>query len=272
MNLAKLSYTTSFRYYQWGEKTSNHRANFLNTFRRVLEERLPEDLKVEISNIEFKVNEKLFIELTGKKKDDLIFTSNILKEITGQAFDANNVPKNKKIVGFLKSVGKVGFGLFVDIGIEGPEKEALIPLHNLRSQLMNDEKFSTRDICQRYGFIDYLPVEIEVEKILFEKGGKPKYECRFSDEFLEAYKEYIHSGMDIIFTTGVARQMIKRTIAKRGHTIDIFQIIRLGPLETVVVCNKGTNAPGIVSHIGPFLPNCKFSMIRPAQLSRFWKD
>ncbi len=271
MRTTKYSYITSYQYYQWGEKSAQARTQFSQTFRRVLEERIPEDMNVTLSNLEFRVDDRLLVELEGKTKDDLKFVSNILKEITGETFDSNNVPKRKGLFGTLRAVGKVGFGVFVDVGIESPAKEVLIPLHRLRTQLAGDNTLSTREICKKYGFMDYFPVEIEIDKILFEKGGKPKFEGKFTDDFLDQIAEFVNSGLDIVFTTGVSRQMVKKTIAKRGHTIDVPQIIRIGPLETACVCAKGTNAPGIVSHIGPFLSNCRFSMIRPAQLTRYWK-
>lgn len=271
MRTVKYNYITSYQYYQWGEKTAQARAQFLQTFRRVLEERIPEDLDVKLTNLEFRVDDRLLVELEGKKKDDLKFVSNILKEITGETFDSNNVPKRRGLFGTLRAVGKVGFGVFVDVGIESPVKEVLIPLHRLRTQLAGGKDLSTREICKKYGFMNQFPVEIEVEKMLFEKGGKPKYEGKFTDDFLEQIEEYVKSGLDIVFTTGVSRQMVKKTIAKRGHTIDVPQIIRIGPLECACVCAKGTNAPGIISHIGPFLSNCRFSMIRPAQLTRYWQ-
>ncbi|MHA1856869.1 MAG: DUF2110 family protein [Promethearchaeota archaeon] len=269
----KLSYTTNFHYYRWNsENPEKSREKFLHTFKKVLEERIPEDLNVEIDEIQYKISDRIFVRLIGTNKDDLKFVSNILREITGKIYDSQNVPKNRTLHGILKSVGKIGFGVFVDVGIESPSKEVLIPLHKLRSQLVNDKKLSLNEIINLYGFMDFLPVEIEVTKIQNEKGGKIQFEGQFTDNFLTQLEEWIDSGLDIIFTTGIARQLIKRTIAKRGHSIDIIQIDRLGPLETAIICKEDTNGPGIISHIGPFLPNCRFSTLRSKKLQKFWNQ
>ena len=269
----KLNFTTNFHYYRWNaENPEKSREKFITTFKRVLEERIPEDLYLKIQSLHYKIDDRIFVQLIGNNKDDLVFVSNILREITGKTYDTQNVPKNKPLHGILRSVGKIGFGLFVDVGIESPVKEVLIPLHRLRSQLVNGKKLPLADIISFYGFMDFLPVEIEVVKIENERGGKMRFEGKFSDDFIEQLEEWVSCGLDFIFTTGIARQMIKRTIAKRGHTIDIVQIDRLGPLETVVVCKEGTNAPGIISHIGPFLPDCKFSTMRTKKLQKFWNQ
>jgi hypothetical protein len=269
----KLNFTTNFHYYRWNaENPEKSREKFMITFKKVLEERIPEDLQLKIQTIQYKTDDRIFVQLFGNNKDDLVFVSNILNEITGKTYDSQNVPKNKPLHGILCSIGKIGFGVFVDVGIESPVKEVLIPLHRLRSQLVDDKKLSLNEIIEFYGFMDFLPVEIEVVKIENERDGKMKYEGKFTDDFLNQLKEWINSGLDLIFTTGIARQMIKRTIAKRGHTIDIVQIDRLGPLETAIICKEGTNAPGIISHIGPFLPNCRFSTMRTKKLQKFWNQ
>ena len=65
--------------------------------------------------------------------------------------------------------------------------------------------------------------------------------------------------------------MVKKTIAKRGHTVDIVQIDRIGPLETAVMCKPGTTAAGIIAHIGQFLPHCRMSIFKPLNVQAFWK-
>ena len=101
-----------------------------------------------------------------------------------------------------------------------------------------------------------------------------KLEAKFTEKFVAQLEEWITGKKDIIITTGVARQLVKRTIAKRGHSVDIVKIQRLGPLETAIICQEGTTAPGIVSHVGPFLSNCRMNMLRPivAKLQQFWSD
>jgi len=244
---------------------------FLQTFRRVLEEQIPEDLSVKLAQVDFRSDNRLILELQGSNQDELTFVSNIFKESTGESMDAHNVPKNKALFGSLRSVGKVGFGLFVDIGIENPVKEVLVPLHQLRKQLAAGKKISTQEICKKYGFINYLPVQVEITKLEYEKGGKMKFEAKFTEKFVNQLEQWASGKNEIVITTGVARQFVKRTIAKRGHSIDIVKIQRLGPQETAIICHEGTTAPGMVAHIGKFMSNCRMNMVRPAQLVKFWE-
>lgn len=271
MKQKSLAYVSAYQYYTFHQaKTPRKRTQFLTTFQRVLEERIPEDLTVKIQKLEFRTDDRILIELTGNNKDEMVFVSNLLKELTGETMDAHNIPKEKPLLGQLSSVGKVGFGIFVDVGIEGPSKEVLIPLFRLRQQLTPNAKLSTKEIIELYGFQDKLPVEIEITKISYEKKGQPKVEGQFTERYLEFLNRLVQDGYETIFTTGLARQSVKKTIAKRGHSIDIVQIDRIGPLETAVLCKPGTTAVGIIAHIGKFIPECKMSIFRPQNLTKYW--
>lgn len=260
----KLHFITAYKFYRFGEaKTQSIRNKFLQTLTKIIESKIPADLDVKLSDLQFRTDERIFIELQGKRKADLQFTINILKEDFGQIFEAHNVPKNVPLMGYLRNVGKVGFGIFVDIGIEKPYKEVLIPLHILRDQLFHGETVSLSEIIIKYGFVENQPIHVIITNILDPYSKKPKYEAQIGENYLNKFREWIDWGLDIVLTIGEARQMIKRTLAKRGHTIDIYEIQRLGPLEMAVICNQGTSGPGLISHIGRFLPHCKMSTFRP---------
>ena len=61
--------------------------------------------------------------------------------------------------GHLVSPGRVGFGIFIDIGVLNPKKDALLPLYTLRRQLVNGKTFSLKQIVQNYGFLENFPIE-----------------------------------------------------------------------------------------------------------------
>ena len=269
----KLSYTSAYQFYRFGEsKSPQVRTKFLQMYRKIIEERLPADLDVGISDIQFKTDDRIFIELEGKRKADVQFTINVLKELTGQTYDSHNVPMKVPLRGYLRKVGKVGFGLFVDIGVGNPYKEVLITLHTLRTQLADGEKLSLSEIIKKYGFMDNYPITIVVTSITDQYSKKPKYDAKIHEVSLAKIEEWVDWGLDVVFTVGEARQMIKRTIAKRGHTIDVHEIQRLGPLEMAVVCNQGTSGPGLIAHIGKYLSHCRMSNMRSSLLQPFWKS
>ncbi len=265
-------YTSMFKYYTFDKsKDARDRKRFLGTMQKVIEERIPEDMEVTVNAIRIDDNQRIAITLDGKNADDLIFCSNILKEITGASAPSNKISRGQVLKGTFSDVGKVGFGVFVDVGIIKPTKDVLVPLFHLREQLVMGKKIPLTEIIEKYGFMDHLPVTVEITKIEYIKGGEPKFEAQLAEEYLEEVKERVGQGLEIIMTTGLSRQGVKKTIAKRGHSIDITEIQRLGPMETAVYCKEGTYASGIISRIGKFIPACMFSTFRPSLVSRYWK-
>lgn len=269
-------FITAYRYYSYQERESpKARQEFLTTFQKVCEEMIPSDLEVNIDSIQIDEGTRLVINLDGKRPDDEQFVVNILREMMGQKFLRKELKRGMIVRGFMRDVGKVGFGIFVDIGISSPDKEVLIPLFELRRQLGNDQTLSVKEIIQKYGFTENFPVDVEItrynENLNFTEPNE-RIEGIFASQFIGRIKTLVQKGNDIVFTSGVARQKIKKTLAIRGHTIDILEVQRLGPMETAIICKEGTFAPGILAHIGPDLAMCKLSAFVPAKVKRFWKE
>jgi len=100
-----------------------------------------------------------------------------------------------------------------------------------------------KQIASRFGFIEQLPVEVKVigiKKVEFTKNQ--------IDTFWKWKK-----GTDRVTVNGATRAQIRSVLTKTGHVRDINRIEKLGTLEHSIVCKKGTDAPGIISDIGPYL-------------------
>jgi hypothetical protein len=69
---------------------------------------------------------------------------------------------SSELRGRIVDSGKVGYGLYVDIGVSSPEiVDALIPLHTLRKQLVEDKKLSIHKIIEAFCLYDNLPLKVK---------------------------------------------------------------------------------------------------------------
>jgi hypothetical protein len=250
--------------------TPGFRENFLTMMRKLFEEKISADLKVNIESLELRGDNRLEIKLKGERKDDETFAASLIKEIVGETILLKDLKAKQVLKGICRSVGSVGFGLFVDIGLQNPSKEVLVPLYELRKQLVNEQTISTPEIIHKYGFIDNLPVEVEIVRIDTSNPDRPQIDARFSENYINQMKTWVQKGENIVFTVGAPRKVVKEIVARTGHTLDVPEIQRLGPLETALFCKEGSYAPGIISEIGPSMSNVKLSMLIPAQVRRFW--
>lgn len=133
--------------------------------------------------------------------------------------------------------GDVGFGVFARVGWD----DALIPLWALRD--LGDG--SVRDIANRYGLVDGLPVRIRIT----ETGDD--LEAELADE----EKTRLRNRRDVgaVVAIGTTRSRLKRALRDVGAADKIIKVQKLGLSEQAVLCGDRTDPPGLISRIGPYL-------------------
>jgi hypothetical protein len=100
-----------------------------------------------------------------------------------------------------------------------------------------------KQIASRFGLVEQLPVEVKVVSIK---------EAEFTKKQIDIFWKW-KKGTDRVIVNGATRGQIRSVLKKTGHLRDIYRIEKLGTLEHSIICKKGTDAPGIISDIGPYL-------------------
>lgn len=197
------------------------------------------------------------------------FIENLLVKEFGKRITLDKVQKGTVIQGTLKLVGKVKYGIFVDIGVEekdGTIVDVLIRKNIIEEQLFKGNSVMIKKMMFTYGFLmDNIPVEIEITD--YDLANR-KLEGKFSDTYILQVKEWLNQNQHLIFVTGVPRQAIKKTLAKAGFSLKIEKIERLGFLENLVVLFPKTNAPGVIAKIGKYIDSAKFGLFIPENIRK----
>ncbi|MFX1337512.1 MAG: DUF2110 family protein [Promethearchaeota archaeon] len=194
-----------------------------------------------------------------------IFVFNLIKKEIGSVNEFNDIEVGKQYKGTLIDVGKFGFGIFVDCAILNPQIDVLLTLNVLRDQLCAGKKKSVREIIKAYDFIDHFPVEVKITEIDAENH---QIQGRLSDASVGLYQKIVSENLEGIFVSGATKNQFKKALIKRGHLRDIISVERHGFLENIVILKEGTDAPGIIAHIGKYLKNCKLSAIRHERICK----
>ncbi|MHA1243259.1 MAG: DUF2110 family protein [Candidatus Heimdallarchaeota archaeon] len=225
------------------------------------------DLTVTIDSMLFDEAGYVTLELSG---EDEVVAYNYLKKIYGESKQFDVLKVGDTLKGYIVSSGKVGFGLFVDIGIKLPyDIDALIPLFSLRKQLCEDKKIPTRKIIDSYGLINNLPLEITIEKASI---GLKKIEARLSDKQVELFSEWVEEGLDKLYILGAFEAEINDALYQTKHDKDIIKIEKLGWIEHIISCKFNTSAKGLIPSIGKKLPKARFEIFSPGVVNRMLKD
>ncbi|AIF70208.1 hypothetical protein PAP_09150 [Palaeococcus pacificus DY20341] len=199
------------------------------------------------------VTQKQWVKVTLEGEDEEI-SANLIREEFGEApYKLSSVKEGEIYRGRFTDLGKVGYGVYVDIGVFTPRpKDALIPLYYLKDTFGDK---AVRKMIRDFGWVDNLPVEVEVKRVEF---GAREIEVHFSDKQLKRFKTWFSDGFDKLFIAGTTSERIEEALIATGHSRDVRRIEELGLMETMLVLKKDTQAPGIIKAIGPH--------IKPAQI------
>ncbi|MBD3226554.1 MAG: DUF2110 family protein [Candidatus Lokiarchaeota archaeon] len=220
------------------------------------------NLDLEIDMITLTESGNIYIRFSGKDEE---FAYNLLKKEFHVCKKLSEFEVDSEVFGKLIQVGKYGFGIFVNVGAlyNDTFTDALIALHKLREQLVNDKKISTRKIIDIYGLVNNMPVQTRITEVNINEY---KIEACFSESQLQVFNKWINEGSEIINICGVLESKIKKVLKITNHKRDIKNIVKLGLFEYSLVCKPGTEAPGIISHIGSRLPGVEMNAFVPERL------
>ncbi len=182
---------------------------------------------------------------------DSEFAANLLVDRFGSAVTLNRVHNGDQLHGYLIDVGKVGYGLYVDVGISNSSRvDALIPLYSLRESLGVD-RGSVRQIAKSAVLVENLPVRIEVTEVdTFHR----KVTASLSKSEVSRILSWFEDDHERVIVLGADRDEVRRALIRTGHLSDIYRFEELGVFEQVLVCKRTTRASGILSAIGPLIP------------------
>ena len=102
---------------------------------------------------------------------------------------------------------------------------------------------SPAQVRKRFGLVQHVPLRFRERE-----EGPP----RLADDERDRLYEWTR-GADRVNVNSATRAEVRATVNRAGHAEDIVTVERLGLLEQSVVCREGTDAPGLLTDIGPHL-------------------
>ncbi|AEH24900.1 DUF2110 family protein [Pyrococcus yayanosii] len=190
--------------------------------------------------------------------EDSEVSANLIREEFGEIpLSLGKIEEGHVIRGRLVDLGKVGYGIYVDVGILRPKpKDALLPLYWLKRTF--GEK-PVRQMIREFGWVDNLPVEVRVEKV--ERLAR-EVEVYLTERWIKKIKGWTTDGYDKLFIAGTISENIERALIETGHSRDVRRMEELGLMETMLILKKGTHAPGIIKEIGPYIRGAVIGAIK----------
>jgi hypothetical protein len=187
-----------------------------------------------------------WLQIRAKGEDADAFL-NLLRTERGEApVSRANLEKWDSVKGFVAGAGRIGYGVYIDIGIQDPRpKDALYPLHRMRAQLADGEPKSAREILDGNALVDFVPLnmtvtELEGENISVEMNDEAR-------DNLVSWRKY---PFDRVIVVGADKTQAENAVRVSGLQSDIVEVESLSLFVQSLVCKIGTDAPGVIAKIG----------------------
>jgi len=193
---------------------------------------------------------------------DTEFAINFLVKKYGASVRFENVKEDANVLGTLIEVGKVGYGLYVDIAVTSSTRvDVLIPLHRLRDQF--SIKKPLRTLAKSLVLVDNFPVDVKITSI---DRRDNKIEGEFGQNTLTRFEEWIHDDHERLLVFGADFNMIETALRKSKHLEDIYEFEELGTFEHALRCKRSTRASGIIAAIGPKMRGIPMHLFIPKEI------
>ncbi len=213
-------------------------------------------LDARVLSVKTTSHDHVSVALSGSDSE---FARNFIARELGAAPSLSVLKLGGQYQGFLTDVGRVGYGLYVNLGVMTVRCDALVPLHTLRAQFhMNDA--SVRSIARAYVLVDNLPASVVLTNI---NVPQHRIEARLSDVFLNRIFGWLSEPHERLLVFGVTADMIRAALERTGHTRDVDKIEALGLFEFSLRCKQSSRASGIVAAIGPYLRRIPIHLFIP---------
>lgn len=235
-----------------------YRGRLLETIRSEVSEMVAE-LDAEITSLGTDKRNHIIIKIDGEDEE---FVVNALAKEYGKSLQSNNLIPNTIYLGQLIDVGKVGYGLYSDIGIsDSKQLDVLIPLYRLREQF--DLQGPLKMIADVFVLVEHLPVEVSLTSIDLYNN---RIEGELNQSTLKQITEWMQDDHERLLVFGANLYQIESSLKKVSHREDIYEIEQLGKFEFSLRCKRSTRASGILAAIGPRLKGVPMHLFIPKEL------
>jgi len=204
-----------------------------------------------------------WLQIRAKGEDAEAFL-NLLKREHGEApVSRKNLERWDVVKGFVAGAGRIGYGVYFDIGIQDPRpKDALYPLHRMRAQLADGAAKPAREILEENAIVDYVPLMLSVTELEGENVSV-EIEDKTRDRIV-SWRKY---PFDRVIVVGADKTQAENAVRSSGLQADIIEVDSLSLFVQSLVCKIGTDAPGVIAKIGNRVKGVSLkSYITPAKL------
>jgi hypothetical protein len=205
-----------------------------------------------------------WVQVTVEGEDEKVALHYLAQKIGFCPINLKNLERFSAVRGRISSPDRGAIGLQVDIGVFCPKAvEAVIPLDDLYSKLMDGRKTTLAKIAKVYGLEENMPLIVKVNKVDVQRNF---IEAFLSEQQCRLFETWTKSMLDRLIVLGASRSEIEFALKRAMLNRDVIAVESLGMFEQVAVCKLGTDARGLIPKIGKELRKAAFVIFSPKEV------
>jgi len=239
------------------EKATHSRPDLFKSAARVELTKIASGLKAEVKDVQVTDSGWVRAILAGEDADVL---AEALRRRFGEVpLELPKIVRGRVYRGWITK--PVGYGIYVDIGLLSPRKDALYPLYACRAQLCDGAKLPARKVADMFGLVEDRPISVWVEEV--REGEGAKVSIQLSETQRDELMRWKELPFQRILVLGALGEEVDNAIVESSCEWDIPKVDSPSLTTHILTCKIGTEAPGIIAKIGPRLKGARLHPVFP---------
>jgi hypothetical protein len=206
-----------------------------------------------------------FVAISIQGSDNEFFTELIKRELGLAPSNLREIEINDNLKAYARRINARRQSIEVEIGPASTDLKSEITREALTAQLCDGRNMPVDLIARTYCIQEGVPILARITSIDPERG---EIEAWFSDDQIARFEQWRRERFHRIIAVGGSQDKLREAIRLSKVERDIVKVEELAFTASSLVCKLGTDAPGIIAKIGPYVSNFKLHSFIPARVDR----
>lgn len=235
-------------------------------FRPLLEARLRKlssslDVSVELEG----VTSNGFVRIGVQGSDSEVFTELVKRKLGLAPLDLSEVEVDDNFKAYATKIDLKRQSIEVEIGPVSTYFKSEIAREGLIAQLCDGRNIRVDKIAQTYCIHEGVPIHVRITSV---DTDRRHIEAWISDDQASRFEQWRRERFHRVIAIGGFQDKIREAMHLSKVERDVIEVEELALTAHSLVCKLGTDAPGIIAKIGPYISNFKLYAFLPERVDK----
>ena len=216
-------------------------------------------------SVQLSVTNNSFVSAEIQGSDSEFLIALIRREMQLAPRDLSEIEINDNFKAFVSGINKNRQSIEVEIGPVSMKAKCEVTREAFIAQLCDGRDVPLDRVAQSYCLEEGVPILVRITSV---DPGRRQIEAWVSDDQIARFEQWRRQRFHRIIAVGGSQEELREAIRLSRIERDIIQIEGLSFTASSLVCQFGTEAPGIIAKIGRYISNFKLHAFIPARVDK----